>query len=331
MNALKKIVGLVLTIAAALPVQAQEIAQPLPEVALQTCWGTVVVVALVVGVLGFVGLLVATAQKVDLHNGMGDVYMSVPLALACWLGLAGAAFIGHRGDDLLPYMQPEMWLAVGLFVFSLLLSFILVKRCNPDSGFFGLLFAAFGRLFVDILSQLLSLLTLLGGIWVIFGGRKQDGEKVSFLGRLGCAVVFAWMFNLVWGSIRTTTRESVSASNGYLLGVLNVLCVAAFVYGGYEYVTRMAELPPSALVAAVRAGDREQTLQIIADNPMMERGPAIEVALREKNRAMLNLIIRNDSDLALAMQHAETHGLSAMADFLREKCEVAPVPQLVEE
>lgn len=314
----RKIMSL-LPLVAVLPAQAAELAQPLPEVALQSCWGTVLILAAVVGIIGFVGLLVATAQKVDLHYGMGDVYLSVPLALACWLGLAGAAFIGHRGDDLLPYMQAELWLAGGLFVLALVFSFLLVRRCNPGCGFIGLVFAAFGRLFVDILSQLLSLLTLLGGLWVIFGGRKQDGEKVSFLGRLGCAAAFAWMFNLVWGSIRTTTRESVSSTNGYLLGVLNVLCVAGALYGGYEYVHRMAVLPPSALVESVRIGNREQTLQIIADNPMMSRGPAIEVALRSQNYAMLNLVIRNKSDLTLAMQHAETHGLNNMFAFLRQK------------
>ncbi len=319
MNNYKRFIVTLLLVLAALPAQAAVSVTPLPEQTLQTCWSAVIAVAAVLGVVGFIGLLVATAQKVDLHYGMGDVYMSVPLALACWLGLAGAAFIGHRGDDLLPYMQTELWLAAGVFVFSLVLSFVLVKRCNPGCGFFGLVLAAFGRLFVDILSQLFSLLTLLGGIWVIFGGRKHDGEKVSFLGRLGCAVVFAWMFNLVWGSIRTTTREPVSSANGYLLGVLNVLCVAGALYGGYEYVHRMAVLPPSALVESVRSGNRERALQIIADNPMMDRGPAIEVALRSQNYAMLNLVIRNKSDLTLAMQHAETHGLNNMFAFLRQK------------
>lgn len=318
MNTGKTII-LLLTLAAAGQVGASELATPLPELS-QNSWASVgIMLTVVIAAIGFVGLLVASAQKVDLHYGMGDVYLSVPIALGCWLGLGGLMFMFSRGDDLLPYLQDKLWMAGGLLAVSLALSFVLVKRCNPDSGFFGLIFATFGRLFADTLSQLLSVLIILCGLWVIFGGRKQNGEKVSFMGRLGCTFAFVWMFNLVWGSIRTTTREPVSAANGYLLAILNMLCVAGALYAGYEYTHRLPVASTSALVEAVRSGDSERALDIIANNPMLDRTPAIEVALREGRNSMLNHIIRDKSDLEDAMLHAETHGLQRMDGFLKSK------------
>ena len=291
-------------------------AEPLPSV---DFLGTVGVLAAILGVLGFIGLLTASAQKVDLHYGMGDVYLSVPIALAAWLGVASQALMGCRGDDLLPFMQEKLWLSGGSVVLALILSFIMVRRCNPQAGIFGVSFAAFGRLFVDSLSQIFSILVVLGGVWVIFGGRKQDGEKVSFLGRLGCAFAFVWLFNLVWGSIRTTTKEPVSSGNGYLLGILNVLCIAGATYAGYLYMHRTPQQLPVALVEAVQAQNAELALQIIAENPMMERTPAIEYAVKNDCRAMLNRIVRDSSDLEYAMQYAELNGKTATLRFLKEK------------
>lgn len=310
---------LLLSLVAAGQASATDFATPLPEIS-QNTWATVaIIVASVFAILGFIGLLVASAQKVDLHYGMGDVYLSVPIALGCWLGVGGLLYMFFRGDDLLPYMLDKLWMFGGLLVLSLLLSFVFVKRCNPGSGFFGLTFATFGRIFADTLSQLFSVLIILCGLWVIFGGRKQNGEKVSFMGRLGCTFAFVWMFNLIWGSIRTTTREPVSATNGYLLAILNVLCVGGALYGLYQYSHRLPEEAPSVLVEAVRKGDSERALAIIANNPMLDRTPAIEVALREGRNSMLNHIIRDKSDLEDAMLHAETHGLQRMDGFLKSK------------
>ncbi len=302
------------------PVHAASVqAEPLPEVAHHSVWDVVLVVAAVLGVLGFVGLLVATAQKVDLHYGMGDVYLSVPLGLACWTSLVGFGYMAWRGDDLLPYLQAPIIIAGVLFILSLVLSFILVKRCNPQAGIFGLIFAAFGRLFVDILSQLCSILVVLSGIWVIFGGRKQNGEKVSFLGRLGCAFAFAWMFKLVWGSIRTTTREEVSSTNGYLLAVLNMVCIAGAVYGGYAYAHRMPAAQPAELVQAVMRNQQEVALKIIAENPMMDRTPGIHSAIKYTNGPMLNILIRSKSELAETIEYAQGQGLANVLAFLQAK------------
>ena len=291
-------------------------AEPMPS---QEFMGNVGIFAAVLGVLGFIGLLTASAQKVDLHYGMGDVYLSVPVALAAWLGVASLAIMGWRGDDLLPFMQEKLWLSGGSVVLALVLSFVLVRRCNPESGVVGVSFAAFGRLFVDTLSQLFSILVVLSGVWVIFGGRKQNGEKVSFLGRLGCAFAFAGLFNLVWGSIRTTTKEPVSSANGYLLGILNVLCMAGAGYAGYVYSHRVPELQPAALVEAVKAQDVEQSLRIIAENPMLDRQLAIENAVRNDYRRMLNIIVRDSLDLEQAMQYAEVNGKESTLRFLKEK------------
>ena len=314
----KKLIPL-LSLSVAGQVCAADIATPLPEVALDS-WSTIAMtLTIVIAVVGFIGLLVASAQKVDLHYGMGDVYLSVPIALGCWLGLGGLMFMFSRGDDLLPYLHDMLWMAGGLLALSLLLSFVLVKRCNPQSGVFGLIFATFGRIFVDTLSQLFSVLIILCGLWVIFGGRKQNDEKVSFMGRLGCTFAFVWLFNLIWGSIRTTTREPVSSTNGYLLAILNVLCVAGALYGGYVYTHRLPVVPSSALVEAVRDGNSDRALDIIANNPMLDRAPAIEVALRDSKTTMLNHIIRDEYDLEVAKQHAETHGLQRMKTFLDDK------------
>lgn len=291
-------------------------AEPLPSCEF---YGYVAVLAAVLGVLGFIGLLTASAQKVDLHYGMGDVYLSVPIALAAWMGLGSLAIMGWRGDDLLPYMHEKMWLSGGSLVLALLLSFVLVRRCNPDSGIFGIAFAAFGRLFVDTLSQLFSIFIVLSGVWVIFGGRKQDGEKVSFLGRLGCAFAFMGLFNLIWGSIRTTTRETVSSTNGYLLGILNVLCIAGAVYGGYLYTHRTPQMHSSDLVEAVQAQNPDKIRRIVAENPMLERDYAIENAVENDFRRMLNVIIRDSADLEHAIEYAETHGKKDTLRFLREK------------
>ncbi len=315
-----------------IPVQATESAIPLPESSPHYCWNGVLILAAVLAVLGFIGLLVATAERVDLHYGMGDVYMSVPLALACWYGLVCAAIMGYRGDDLLPYMQQELLVVGALFVVSFILSFLLVKRCNGQARTLGLLFATFGRLFVDILGQLFSLLTLLAGVWAIFGGRKQEGEKVSFLGRLGCAAVFAWIFNLVWGSIRTTTKEPVSAANGYLLGLLNIVCVVAALYGTYEYMHRQPDIQPSALVQTVHENNPDAALRIIAGNPMLKREKAIQVALHEGNYDMLNVIVRSSDDVEKALGYCEMHrDLAGMKDFLKAKCDVSSIPLLVED
>ncbi|MBQ3218928.1 MAG: hypothetical protein IJB33_08665 [Akkermansia sp.] len=291
-------------------------AEPLPS---REFMGNVGMFAAVLGVLGFIGLLTASTRKVDLHYGMGDVYLSVPIALAGWLGVASLAIMGWRGDDLLPFMQEKLWLSGGSLVLALLLSFVLVRRCNPESGVFGVTFAAFGRLFVDTLSQLFSILVVLSGVWVIFGGRKQNGEKVSLLGRLGCAFAFAGLFNLVWGSIRTTTKEPVSSANGYLLGILNVLCMAAAGYAGYLYTHRVPELPSTALVDAVKAQDVELSRRIIAENPMLERRLAIEYAVHNDYRKLLNVIVRDSIDLEQAMQCADVNAREATLRFLKEK------------
>ena len=122
MNTGKTII-LLLTLAAAGQVGASELATPLPELS-QNSWASVgIMLTVVIAAIGFVGLLVASAQKVDLHYGMGDVYLSVPIALGCWLGLGGLMFMFSRGDDLLPYLQDKLWMAGGLLAVSLALSF----------------------------------------------------------------------------------------------------------------------------------------------------------------------------------------------------------------
>lgn len=331
MNKLRTLLLAFSLFAFAAPVHAASVqAEPLPEVAHHSVWNVVLVIASVFGILGFIGLLVATAQKVDLHYGMGDVYLSVPLGIACWSSLVGFGYMAWRGDDLLPYLQAPIYIACGLFILSLVLSFILVKRCNPQVGVFGLIFAAFGRLFVDILSQLCSILVLLSGIWVIFGGRKQNGEKVSFLGRLGCAFAFAWMFKLVWGSIRTTTREEVSSTNGYLLALLNMLCIAGALYGGYAYSHRMPAAQPSELVQAVLRNNQEEALKIIAENPMLDRTPAIHSAIRYMNGPMLNILIRSSSELDETMEYARGQGLANVLVFLKAKERLSNVDEVAQ-
>lgn len=303
-------------------------AEPLPEYTQHSFMMSVGWVAAVLSILGFIGLLTASAQKVDLHYGMGDVYLSVPIALAAWMGLGSLALMGWRGDDLLPFMQQKLWLSGGSFALALILSFVMVKRCNPQSGLVGVCIATFGRLFVDTLSQLFSILVVLSGLWVIFGGKKKDGrEQVPFLGRLGCAVVFMWLFNLIWGSIRSTTRETVSSSNGYLLGILNILCIAGGVYGAYVYMHGTSTMDAAALVQAVQAQDADKARELIAENPMMDRTPAIEIALSNGCRNMLNIIVRQNSDLDHAINYAESRNMDSMLRFLKEK-EYLTFPEL---
>ena len=313
-----------LVLALGMPAYAATAAEPLPTVALDSCFNTVLILAIVMAVLGFIGLLTASADHVDLHYGMGDVYLSVPLALATWMGLGSLMLMGARGDDLLPFMQQKMWLSGASIVLALILSFILVRRCNPQAGFFSLTLAAFGRLFVDTLSQLFSILVVLGGLWVIFGGgKKQNGEHVSFMGRLGCAFAFVWMFNLAWGSIRTTTRETVSSTNGYLLGILNVLCIAAAGYAGYLYVNATPASKPADLVAAVQAGDADACRAIMAANPLLERNAAIEHAVVNKQLRMLNVIVRDEMDLDYALDVATQNDKTSVQSFLNEKARLS--------
>lgn len=310
---------LLLAVAMASPAMAATAAEPLPSVALTECYGTMVILAVIIGIIGFIGVLTASAQHVDLHDGMGDVYLSVPMALAAWMGLGSLMLMGARGDDLLPYMQEKMWLSGGSLVLALMLSFIMVRRCNPQAGIFSLTLAAFGRLFVDTLSQLFSVLVVLGGVWVLFGNERKNGEGVSFLGRLGCAFAFVGLFNLVWGTIRSTTRETVSSANGYLLGLLNVLCIAGAVYGGYLYLNRMPSASPADLTAAVQAGDKDLCRSLIAHNPHMSRHAAIEYAVANTRLGMLNVIVRNESDLTYALEYATTQAEQEALRFLREK------------
>lgn len=313
-----------LVLALGMPAYAATAAEPLPTAALDSCFNTVLILAIVMAVLGFIGLLTASADHVDLHYGMGDVYLSVPLALATWMGLGSLMLMGARGDDLLPFMQQKMWLSGASIVLALILSFILVRRCNPQAGFFSLTLAAFGRLFVDTLSQLFSILVVLGGLWVIFGGgKKQNGEHVSFMGRLGCAFAFVWMFNLAWGSIRTTTRETVSSTNGYLLGILNVLCIAAAGYAGYLYVNATPASKPADLVAAVQAGDADACRAIMAANPLLERKAAIEHAVVKKQLRMLNVIVRDEMDLDYALDVATQNDKTSVQSFLNEKARLS--------
>ena len=313
-----------LALALGMPAYAATAAEPLPTVALDSCFNTVLILSIAMAVLGFIGLLTASADHVDLHYGMGDVYLSVPLALATWMGLGSLMLMGVRGDDLLPFMQQKMWLSGVSIVLALVLSFVLVRRCNPQAGFFSLTLAAFGRLFVDTLSQLFSILVVLGGLWVIFGGsKKQNGEHVSFMGRLGCAFAFVGMFNLAWGSIRTTTREPVSSANGYLLGILNVVCIGAAVYAGYLYVNATPASHPADLVAAVQAGDAEQCRSIIAANPMLERNEAIAYAVQKNQLRMLNVIVRDEMDLDYALDVATQNGKTSVQSFLNEKARLS--------
>jgi hypothetical protein len=171
---------------------------------------------------------------------------------------------------------------------------------------------------------LFSILVVLGGLWVIFGGgKKQNGEHVSFMGRLGCAFAFVWMFNLAWGSIRTTTRETVSSTNGYLLGILNVLCIAAAGYAGYLYVNATPASQPADLVAAVQAGDADACRAIMAANPLLERNAAIEHAVVNKQLRMLNVIVRDEMDLDYALDVATQNDKTSVQSFLNEKARLS--------
>lgn len=78
----------------------------MPEYAQHVFLSELSTAALVLLVLGFVGLLVATANKINLHYGLGDIYLSAPVSLVCWAGGAWLFYMGYRGDDLLPYLEP---------------------------------------------------------------------------------------------------------------------------------------------------------------------------------------------------------------------------------
>ena len=79
---------LVLLLGLCCPVWAAVEATPLPEVVQHDFYRQVWVAAGNLTVLGIIGLFVCTANKVKLHNGLGDIYLSAPVSLVCWAGLA---------------------------------------------------------------------------------------------------------------------------------------------------------------------------------------------------------------------------------------------------
>lgn len=299
---------------------------PMPEYAQHVFFGEVGTAALVLAVLGFVGLLVATANKVNLHYGLGDIYLSAPVSLVGWAGWAWLFYMGYRGDDLLPYLEARLWCAGCMVGGPLVYSFIMVRRCNPGRGLFAILWGTFARLFADMLYQLGSLLLVFCTLLLLLGGRSKEGEKSGLINMLITLLGIGLLNKCVWNTIRSTTYEPVSGQ-GYLVAILHLLCFGGSIYGVYAYVQHHPQKEPAALVSAVKSHQPELALELMAKNPMMGLNAGVLVAVENRNLLMLNHLVRGSAELEVALNHARELNLSSVERFLVEKQRISlPAP-----
>lgn len=319
MNA-KWMIGLLLFLA--VPAFAATAPTPMPEYALHEFYGEVCTGAMVFALLGFVGLLISTANKVNLHNGLGDIYLSAPVSLVCWAGVAWLFYMGYRGDDLLPYLESRLWCAGGMVAVPVVYSFFMVRRCNPERGAVLILAGTLARLFADMLYQLCSLLLVLCSLLLILCGRKKEGGKSGFLNMLVTVLGIGFLNKCVWGTIQSTTREPVSGG-GYLVAILHLLCFGGSIYGVYTYVQHNPQKDAAALVQAVRAHQPELALELMAKNPMMGLDAGVQVAVEQRNLSMLNHIVRGPAELEVALEHARARNQSSVVRFLEEKARLS--------
>lgn len=291
---------------------------PMPEYAQQEFLGNLGVAALVLAVLGFSGLLIATANKINLHYGVGDIYLGAPVSLICWLGVAWLFYMGHRGDDLLPYLEARLWCAGAMVVVPVVYSFIMVRRCNPERGFLALFWGTMGRLFADMLYQLCSLLMFICTILLVIVARRSSAGRGNVLNSLLTLLGIGFLSKCVWDTIRSTTYEPMTGQ-GYLISFLHMICFGGAIYGVYAYVQHNPQKEPAALVEAVEANNPGKALELMAKNPMMSLEPAIREAVDECNYKMLNYIVRGPVEFDMAMSRARNEELDAVVRFLEEK------------
>ena len=297
---------------------------PMPEYAQHVFLSELSTAALVLLVLGFVGLLVATANKINLHYGLGDIYLSAPVSLVCWAGGAWLFYMGYRGDDLLPYLEARLWCAGGMVAVPMVYSFFMVRRCNPGRNAFALVSGTLARLFVDMLYQLCSLLLVLCTLLLILGGRKKEGDKSGLINMLITVLGIGLLNKCVWGTIKSTTLEPVTA-NGYLVAFLHLLCFGGSIYGVYTYVQHNPQKDAAALVQAVQLHQPALALDLMARNPMMGLGAGIQAAVENRNLVMLNHIVRGSAELELALSHARARNLGSVVRFLEEKARLSGI------
>lgn len=295
---------------------------PMPEYAQHVFLGELGTAALVLVVLGFVGLLIATANKINLHNGLGDIYLSAPVSLVCWAGVAWLFYMGYRGDDLLPYLEARLWCAGSMVGVPAVYSFFMVRRCNPGRGLFAILSGTLARLFADMLYQLCSLLLVLCTLLLILGGRKKEGDKSGLINMLITVLGIGLLNKCVWGTIRSTSREPISG-NGYLVAILHLLCFGGAIYGVYTYVQHNPQKDASALVQAVHAHQTELALELMARNPMMGLEAGVQAAVESRNLVMLNHIVRGSAELEVALAHAKARNQTTVVSFLEKKARLS--------
>lgn len=293
-------------------------ATPMPELAQHAFLSHLSMAALVLAVLGFVGLLIATANKINLHYGLGDIYLSAPVTLVCWAGVAWLFYMGYRGDDLLPYLGARLWCAGGMVLVPLVYSFFMVRRCNPGRGIFAIVAGTLARIFADMLYQLFSLLLVLCTLLLVLGGRKKEGDKSGLINMLITILGIGLLNRCVWGTIRSASREPISG-NGYLVAFLHLLCFGGAIYGVSVYVQHNPQKDAGALVQAVQARNPELALELVAKNPMMELEAGVQEAVKNRDLQMLNHIVRGSAELEVALTHARSHNLTSVVRFLEEK------------
>lgn len=299
---------------------------PMPEYAQHAFLSEWSTIAIVLAILGFVGLLIATANKINLHYGLGDIYLSAPITLVCWAGVAWLFYMGYRGDDLLPYLSARLWCAGGMVAIPMIYSFFMVRRCNPGRGIFAVLAGTPARMFADMLYQLFSLLLVLCTLLLFLGGRKKEGDKSGLINMLMTVLGIGLLNKCVWGTIRSSSREPISG-NGYLVAFLHLLCFGGAIYGVHTYLQHNPQKNASALVQAVQAGNAELALELMAKNPMMELDAGVQEAVERRNFVMLNHVVRGSAELELALDHARSLNLTSVAGFLEEKARLsAPEP-----
>lgn len=309
---------LVLLLGLCCPVWAAVEATPLPEVVQHDFYRQVWVAAGNLTVLGIIGLFVCTANKVKLHNGLGDIYLSAPVSLVCWAGLAWLLYMGYRGDDMLPYLESRLWVAGCMVGGPMLYALVMARRCNPECGWFVVLMAGITRLVADMLYQLCSILLLIGLLLTILRGTGKEGQKSGILGLLASLLGISFLQKMVWDAIRSTTREPIEGS-GALVAFLHMLCFAGSIYGVYTYVQHNPQQKAVALVQAVEANQPQRAMELMALNPMMSLDAGIRAAVEARNYTMLNHVVRGTGDLNLALQYAEEMQLTSVKKFLMKK------------
>lgn len=295
---------------------------PMPEYAQHAFLSEWSTIAIVLAALGFVGLLIATANKINLHYGLGDVYLSAPMTLVCWGGVAWLFYMGYRGDDLLPYLSARLWCAGCMVALPIVYSFFMVRRCNPGRSIFAILAGTLARVFADMLYQLFSLLLVLCTLLLLLGGRKKEGDKSGLINMLVTVLGIGLLNKCVWGTIRSASLEPISG-NGYLVAFLHLLCFGGAIYGVHTYVQHNPQKNDAALVQAVQAANPELALKLMAQNPMMGLDAGVQEAVERRNMMMLNHVVRGSAELEVALAHARALNLTSVVSFLEEKARLS--------